>query len=174
VITYTYITQPTRITDHSATFNIHSATDNIYYISIEHETLSGNFFCDITDHFPNFLILNKFACAFSNPTIYRRDYSNFNEEIILEEVRQVNWEDVLPETEDVNLTFESFHNKLSDIINRHAPLHKLSKIEIRILAKPWITNGIRVSIAKKNKLYELYNKTKNDYYFFKFKTYRNK
>ena len=159
-----YITQPTRITDHSATL-----IDNI-----EHETLRGNLICDISDHFSNFLILNKFACTSSNPTIYRRDYSNFNEEMLLEEVRQVNWEDVLPETEDVNLTFESFHNKLSDIINRHAPQHKLSKKEIRILAKPWITNGIRVSIAKKNKLYELYIKSKNDYYFSKFKTYRNK
>ena len=94
--------------------------------------------------------------------------------MILEEVRQINWEDVLPETEDVNLTFESFHNKLSDIINTHAPLHKLSKKEIRILVKPSITNGIRVSIAKKNKLYELYIKSKNGYYFSKFKTYRNK
>ncbi len=148
--------------------------DNIYFSSIEHETLSGNLICDITDHFPNFLILNKLACTSSNPTIYRRDYSDFNEAMLFEEVRLINWGDVLPETEDVNLIFESFHDKLSNIINMHAPLRKLSKKEIRIEAKPWITNGIRVSIAKKNKLYELYIKSKNDYYFSKFKTYRNK
>ena len=117
-----YITQPTRITDHSATL-----IDNIYFNSIEHETLSGNLICDITDHFPNFLILNKLACTSSNPTIYRRDYSDFNEAILFEEVRLINWGDVLPETEDVNLIFESFHDKLSNIINMHAPLHKLSK-----------------------------------------------
>jgi hypothetical protein len=114
------------------------------------------------------------ACTSSNPTIYRRDYSDFNEAMLFEEVRLINWGDVLPETEDVNLIFESFHDKLSNIINMHAPLRKLSKKEIRIEAKPWITNGIRVSIAKKNKLYELYIKSKNDYYFSKFKTYRNK
>ena len=66
----------------------------------------------------------------------------------------------MPETENANLIFESFHNKISGIINRLAPLRKLSKKEVRILAKPWITNGIRVSIAKKNKLYELYIKSK--------------
>ena len=141
-----YITQPSRITDHSATL-----IDNIYFNSIEHETLSGNLICDITDHFPIFLILNKLACTSSNPKIYRKDYSDFNEAMLFEEVRMINWGDVLPETEDVNLIFESFHiNKLSNIINRHAPLRKLSKKEIRIEVKPWITNGIRVSIAKNN------------------------
>ena len=130
--------------------------------------------CDITDHFPNFLILNKFTCASSKPVIYRRDYSKFNENVLLEEVRQISWGDVLPETEDLNLIFESFHNNLSNIIDRHAPLHKLSKREIRIAAKPWITNGIRASITKKNKFDELYVKSKNDYYFSKFKAYRNK
>lgn len=90
--------------------------------------------------------------------------------MLLEEVGQINWGNVLPETEDVKPIFESFHNKVSDIINRLAPLRKLSKNEVRILAKPWITNGIRVSIAKKNKIYELYIKSKNDYYFSKFKT----
>ena len=81
-----YITQPTRITDHSATL-----IDNIYFNSIEHETISGNLICDITDHFPNFLILNKFTCASSKPVIYRRDYYKFNENVLLEEVRQISW-----------------------------------------------------------------------------------
>ena len=45
---------------------------------------------------------------------------------------------------------------------------------MRSIAKPWITKGIRVSIAKKNKLYKKYLKSKNNYYFSKFKIYRNK
>ena len=46
---------------------------------------------------------------------------------------------------------------------------------MRSLAKPWITNGLRVSIAKKNKFYKKYLlKSKNSYYFSKFKIYRNK
>ena len=81
-----YITQPTRITDHSATL-----IDNIYFNSIEHETISGNLICDITDHFPNFLILNKSTCASSKPIIYQRDYSKFNENVLLEEVQQISW-----------------------------------------------------------------------------------
>jgi hypothetical protein len=71
---------------------------------------------------------------------------------------------VPPETEDVNRI----------LLIWHAPVHKLSEKESRILAKPWITNGIRVSIAKKIKLCELYIKSKNDFSFSKFKTYCNK
>ena len=48
----------------------------------------------------------------------------FSEHMLLEEVQLISWEDVLPETKDVNLIFESFHDKLSNVINRHVPLHK--------------------------------------------------
>ena len=42
------------------------------------------------------------------------------------------------------------------------------------LAKPWITRGLRTSIAVKNHLYKSYIRTRSDYYFTKFKFYRNK
>ena len=56
----------------------------------------------------------------------------------------------LPVTENVNLIFDSFHDTISDVIEKHVPLTKLSKRQIRVLAKPWITNGIRASITTKN------------------------
>ena len=59
-------------------------------------------------------------------------------------------------------------------INNHAPIRRLTKREIKIRAKPWITKGLKVSIAIKNRLYKSYLKSKNDYYFSKYKTYRNK
>ena len=50
------ILQPTRITSHSATL-----IDNIFLNSIEHYLISGNLIYDLTDHLPNFIILNKFS-----------------------------------------------------------------------------------------------------------------
>ena len=61
--------QPSRITDHTATL-----TDNIYFNSIEHCCISGNWVWDISDHLPNFLFINKLSSS-SNQIIYRRDYS---------------------------------------------------------------------------------------------------
>ena len=49
------ILQPTRITDHSATL-----IDNIFFNSVEHLAITGNIVYDLTDHLPNFIILNKF------------------------------------------------------------------------------------------------------------------
>ena len=106
--------------------------------------------------------------------IYRRDFSNYNEENLLEEVKSINWEDVLPVTDDVNLSFDSFHQKISNVINNHVPIRRLTRREIKIRAKLWITKGLKVSIAIKNRLYKSYLKSKNDYYFSEYKTYRNK
>ena len=109
-----------------------------------------------------------------NQIIYRRDYSKFDEKKLIEDVQSVKWEDVLPATEDVNSIFESFHTKLTEIIDNHVPLRKLSKKSMCSIAKIWITKGLRVSIAKKNKIYKKYLNSKNNYYFSKFKIYRNK
>ena len=51
-----HIFQPTRVTDHSATL-----IDNIFFNSLEHFVISGNIVYDLTDHFPNFLIFDKFS-----------------------------------------------------------------------------------------------------------------
>ena len=60
--------------------------------------------------------------------------------------------------DDVNLIFYSFHDTISEVIEKHVPLRKLSKGQVRLLAKPWITNGIRASIRTKNNLYKMYLK----------------
>jgi exonuclease III len=73
-----HVLQPTRITDHTATL-----IDNIYFNSIEHYCISGNLVCDISDHLPNFLFINKLSCSSSKQTIYSRDYSKFDEKNLL-------------------------------------------------------------------------------------------
>ena len=51
-----HILQLTRITDHSATL-----IDNIFFNSLEHLVISGNIVYDLTDHLPNFIIMDKFT-----------------------------------------------------------------------------------------------------------------
>ena len=59
------ILQPTRVTDHSATI-----IDNIFFNSLEHHSVSGNIVHDLTDHLPNFLIINKFSHVPSKTKIF--------------------------------------------------------------------------------------------------------
>ena len=163
-----HILQPTRITDHSATL-----IDNIYFNSVDHFTTSGNIIYDISDHLPNFLIISKLNFKIFKNGVFVRDYSHYNEEDLITETGDVNWETVY-NSDDVNLAFNTFFNKLNMITEKHVPLKKLSKNKVKLLTKPWITKGLMISIKNKNKLYKLYLKSKNGYYLSKFKLVRNK
>jgi hypothetical protein len=84
----------------------------------------------------------------------------------------VNWETVY-NSDDANLAFNTFFNKLNIIIEKHVPLKKFSKNKVKLLTKPWITKGLNISFKDKNKLYKSYLKS-DGYYLSKFKLVRNK
>ena len=69
--------------------------------------------------------------------------------------------------------FDKFYTKVSNIINSHLPLKPLTRKESKFQTKPWITQGLKVSIANKNRLYRHYLKTRTCYSHTKFKCYRN-
>ena len=163
-----HILQPTRITHHSATL-----IDNIFLNSISHHTISGNVVYDLSDHLPNFLILNNFSTLPKNFELFRRDYSNFNELNFLQDIQAADWTNN-PTNNDVNLLFDSFYDKLSNIVDKHIPDKKMSKREIKFLSKPSITFGIRKSLKIKNNIYKKFIKSQSVYYHSKFKLYRNK
>ena len=75
---------------------------------------------------------------------------------------------------DPSLMFQSFYSVVSNIIDRHIPVKQLSRRELKLKSKPWITLGIKKSIQIKKNLYKKIIKTKSTYYHSKFKIYRNK
>ena len=153
------ILQLTRVTDHSATL-----IDNIFFYSLEHHSIRGNIVHDLTDHLPNFLIINKFSHLPSKAKIFKRDYSHFNDSALVDEIRSIDWSTILPDSYDVNALFNSFYSKLSHIVDKQVPLKKLQEKEIKLMSKPWITPAIKVSIDIKNNLYKNYLKTRSLHY----------
>ena len=161
------ILKPTRITYHSATLN-----DNIFFNSLEHYAISGNIVYGITDHLPNFLIITKLSNPPKNFKLYKRDYSRLD----ISEVSNVNWEEVLTSESgvlDINTVFQNFYLCISYLINKHAPLHKFTRKEIKSLSKPWVTPGIQTSIKLKEKFYKRFLETRNIYFLTKYTFYRN-
>ena len=65
-----HILHPTRVTDHSATI-----IDNIFTNNAESDTISGNILSQISDHFPQFLIMKN--VTYRNVTLFQHDYSKF-------------------------------------------------------------------------------------------------
>ena len=129
------ILQPTRITDHSATF-----IDNIFFNSLEHFTISGNLIYDLTDHLPNFLVVSKLSSLPENIKIFRRDYSNFDEQALINDIQSIDWPFLFSCNSDPSCMFDTFYSKISEFIDIHIPLKQLSKNESKLKTKPWITS----------------------------------
>ena len=160
-----HIVSSSNLTAHKSNFN-----------SLEHLSVGGNIVHDLTDHLPNFLIINKFSHVPSKTKIFQRDYSHFNDSALVDEIRSIDWSTILLDSHDVNALFNSFYSKLSYIVDKHVPLKKATEEmkEIKFMSKPWITPAIKVSIDTKNNLYKNYLKTRSLYLHSKFKFYRNK
>ena len=70
-----HILHPTRVTDHSGT-----VIDNIFSDNTVHESVSGNIMTHISDHFPQFIILNKINMDYKSCSHAKRNVSNFDEQ----------------------------------------------------------------------------------------------
>ena len=69
------ILQPTRIQGNSATI-----VDNIFTNTCNSKTQSGNIVTDLSDHYTQFVSMNREKIDFKKITMYKRDYSNFSED----------------------------------------------------------------------------------------------
>ena len=69
-----HILHPTRVTDHSATI-----IDNIFTNTTEFNSKSGDILCEISDHFPQFIIVEKSIADYKSCSFAKRDFSSFNE-----------------------------------------------------------------------------------------------
>ena len=72
----------------------------------------------------------------------------------------------------VDEMYDTFYAITNEIINKHIPLKKVKAV--KQTAKHWITPAIQTSINIRNKYYKTFISTKHDFYFAKFKLYRNR
>ena len=171
-----HIIFPTRVTDITSTL-----IDNIFFNSVKFNTVSGNLTSSISDHFPQFLLLKSDPANSALPPEKTsspvHDWSKFCLNNFLDDLGKINWDDSL-HTDDPSLSFDIFHNTVSDLLDKHAPLKKLSKSKKRKKSNPWITKGILTSIDKRDNLRKCYLKEKDPFLksllLESFKKYRNR
>ena len=85
-----HITSPTRITSHSGTL-----IDNTFSTDISENEISRNIVTSISDHLAQFLFLpiNQFKTN-NNKNIYQRNFKSFNQQIFLEDIQNLNWNEL--------------------------------------------------------------------------------
>ena len=150
-----HITLPTRITTTSKTL-----IDNIFSNDSNFSAgISGNFTFSISDHLPQFLLLpDELTGPPKKHNILRRKKIYVKEELVAD-VINTNWTTVVsPEKMDSNASLNNFKDAMYKILDKHMPLKKASKKELKLEAKPWITSGILNSIKRRDSLLNKYIK----------------
>ena len=88
--------------------------------------------------------------------IQYRDYKNFNENVFLEELASINFENIFHD--DVTDKYDILTTRFSALVDKHAPLK--SK-KVRGNNKPFVTKELRTAIMKRSRLRTKYNKWKS-------------
>jgi hypothetical protein len=148
---------PTRIT-----FNSRSLIDNIFVSNTQFDYNTGNIVYKISDHLPQFIFINS-TNQLSSPEspLFKRKWSSFNKENFILDYLDIDWHRTLEPMNDVNKVFKTFHSKMTNLIDKHAPFIKLTKKQVNNRSKPWITPVIITSIRERNRLLKLFIRCKD-------------
>ena len=146
-----HILQPTRVTDNTST-----VIDNIFSNILQDDIISGNILLTLSEHFSQYISVNREKIDLKKINVYQRDYSRFSNESFRDDVFIQIWNNA---HENVHNLFNDFYSKLERSVNRHAPLRSSPK-EIKIKNKPWLNTIILKMIKIRNKVFHckrLYN-----------------
>ena len=72
----------------------------------------------------------------------------FNQNECKEELAKINGNDVYDPRKNTNQKFKNFYDKMEKLFDEMAPIQKLTKKEIGLSTRPWITFGILASMKK--------------------------
>ena len=150
---------PTRVTRTSSTL-----IDHISYFDPDHSARnkinSGSIVCDISDHYPNFFLMNINNYVDMSKRPYIRIFSSSNKIKFNDMVKAVDWEENILDTNDVNVYYNAFADKLLEIHNSCFPLTRISRKAYK--NKSWCTADLRSMLYEKNRLYRIWNLTLDD------------
>ena len=143
--------------------------DNILSDNTIHESVSGNIITRISDHFPQFIILNKVNVDYITCSYAKHDFSKFDEKKFVDEFARQNIYLLQDNGLSVNSNFELFYENVSTCVNYHAPLRKMNKKEVKFCEKSWITPKIQKLMKYRDKLLKKLNRkfTLNIEYLYK-------
>ena len=144
------ILQPTRVTSKTATL-----IDNIFINDISCHSIGGNVTSSISDHFFQFSQIDILRKSGNKTEVkYVRDFRNFNKREFGEELSNLDWSDTMDERNGTEICYQSFYLKIEKLLDEMAPYRKMTKKEIRLEQRPWITQGLLISMSVRDKLYK--------------------
>ena len=93
---------------------------------------------------------------------YKRDIKNFDRENFLLDLLDIDWlERIDLRREDPNFSFQQFYNAINSLIDKYMPLRQMTKKEIKLQSKPWLTKQILDAIRERDSVYKRFVKAKD-------------
>ena len=115
------ITKPTGLTDHTAML-----IDLIYTNCLQNFT-AGIRTVDITDHLPVFCIVRTQPTRYNSNKKYFQDYSKVNKDLYLDDIKLIDWCEILNPEKNLNEKVQKTINTLNKIIDKDAPIKLASQ-----------------------------------------------
>ncbi len=164
------VLHPTRITDTTSTL-----IDNIFVnTAVDSNIQSGNILSLISDHLPQFCIVNECTFDYKNSSYFAYDYSKFDANKFLADYAEIDTHFLTDQNIEMSGKFDKFLLDLNCIINKHCPQKKLSKRRLKLRAKPWINSRIQRMIRVRDRLFRDFKKSNSSTYLKAYKLFRNR
>ena len=96
----------------------------------------------ISDNLPQFLILLNVNITQNKSTVFKSDYSNFNEINFVHDFNEIDF-GYLNEVFNIDSNYGQFLKDIVSLVEQHVPTRKCSKRESKFKIKPWITKRIQ-------------------------------
>ena len=128
----------------------------------------------ITDHFPQFMVLKNTHVSHSKSESLKYDYSKFVDDAFLEDFNQIDFNYLENSDLDINNKFDRFLKDLNTLTNKHAPIKRLSRKEKKLKDKPWIYKRILQMMRIRDRILQKLRKQQNPDNFTFYKKFRNR
>ena len=164
------VLHPTRLTDTTSTL-----IDNIYVNNaIGSNIQSGNILSLISDHLPQFCIIND--CTFDHKTSshFSYDYSQFDADKFLADYAEMDTSFLTDQSIGLNGKFDNFLLSIHCLIDKHCPQKKLNKKRLKLRNKPWINSRIQKMMRIRDRLFQQFKAKSSAADLRVFKLFRNR
>ena len=108
--------------------------------SQENICTSGNLTTSISDHLPQFTIIENLlsdTLVKKDVKTLKRDFSKFHSGNFIRDLKSVNWS--VATQNNPNIGFENFMLIINNLLDKHAPFKEQAKRKEKLRFKPWIT-----------------------------------
>ena len=162
------INHPTRIYGQSSTI-----IDNIFTNIIDSKIICGNILTNISEHFPQFLILRNANICYNYQDTFMYDYSRFNESNFINDFNNIDF-NYLDSGSDVDFNYNKFLDDVTSLVSKHMPNKKCSKRELKYRSKPWINSRIKKMMKVRDRLLRKWRYSNSESAFNLYKRFRNR